>query len=292
MGIYDREYYREDTPKGFDVLSGWSATTWLVVANAAVFLLNMLTDDWVVTHLKATPHSLTRPFLWWQLVTYGFVHDPESISHLFWNMFGLWMFGQAVEGIYGSREYLRFYLCGILLGGVFWSARMLAVAGGGPVGLMGASGSVTAVTLLFCIHYPKQTIRLMMVLPVPAWFLGVLIILINIQGALSGVPGTAFDVHLVGAALAIAYYQLGWNFGRWTPDWNWNWLQPQKIWKRRRFKIHRPPADEVEDDDEDHLEVEADRLLEKINRDGIDSLTTAERATLERHSRRMRDKRR
>ena len=44
-----------------------------------------------------------------QLVTYMFMHDTRSISHLFCNMFGIWMFGRTLEQIWGTRKFLFFY---------------------------------------------------------------------------------------------------------------------------------------------------------------------------------------
>jgi membrane associated rhomboid family serine protease len=290
MGIYDREYYRDDAPAGFELRGGWSMTTWLVVANAAVFLANTIVgrDNWLMLQLSATADSLTRPYLWWQLVSYGFVHDPAAIGHIFWNMFGLWVFGRPVEGVYGPKEFLRFYLMGVFLGGLFWTARVWAgsVTGGPPEILLGASGAVTAVTLLFCIHYPKQTILLMMVLPVPAWFVGATIIAGNIYGSLLGSDGVAFDVHLVGAAFAICYYKFGWNLGRWQPALR---LPRWTFQRRPRLRVHRPTDhDHAYGDD---LARQADELLDKINLYGIDSLTDSERQVLEKHSRRVRERR-
>lgn len=44
-----------------------------------------------------------------QLVTYMFLHDTSSFSHLFFNMFGLWMFGKDIEQIWGTKRFLIFY---------------------------------------------------------------------------------------------------------------------------------------------------------------------------------------
>jgi membrane associated rhomboid family serine protease len=291
MGIHDREYYRDDAPSHYEMASGWSVTTRLIIVNAAVFLLNLAIaqDHWLVRQLEATPASLVRPYLWWQLVTYGFAHSPQYIDHILWNMFALWVFGRPVEGIYGAKEFLRFYLVAIVLGGVFWTARMWLTPGGpGNSALIGASGAVTAVTLLFCIHYPRQTILLMMVLPVPAWFLGATIILFNVLGALSRDVGTAFDVHLVGAVFAMAYFKFSWHLGHWWPSWS----IPRGLLRRRpKLRVLQPP-DGDGDGEHDELAAQADLLLEKINREGIDSLSDRERRILERHSRRVRDKRR
>jgi Na+/citrate or Na+/malate symporter len=217
------------------------------------------------------------------------------MAHIFWNMFGLWMFGRDVEQIYGRKEFLRIYLATIVVGSVVWALRyqllsgaMLSGATQVPGHLLGASGAVTAVVLLFVLHNPTRTILLMFVLPVPAWVMGVLIIGGDLMQMLSnpGQRSVAFDVHLTGAAFAILYYRLGWNLGHWIPD-----LQGFRgsvgRWKSKpRLRVHDPGADDSEDDDE------ADQLLAKVSREGMESLTAKERRILEAYSRRMRQKHR
>ena len=46
----------------------------------------------------------------WQFITYMFLHDTSSISHIFFNMFGLWMFGVVLERVWGGKKFLLFYL--------------------------------------------------------------------------------------------------------------------------------------------------------------------------------------
>lgn len=49
-----------------------------------------------------------------QLFTYMFLHDPSGITHIFFNMFSLWMFGRILERVWGGKRYLLFYLvCGV-----------------------------------------------------------------------------------------------------------------------------------------------------------------------------------
>ena len=288
MGIYDREYYRDERPAGIRVSAQWSMVTKLIVINVVVMLLNLFVegagDDWLMHQLAASPQSLTQPLLWWQLLTYGFTHS-SGISHIFWNMFGLWVFGRDVESHYGPREFLRIYLVTVLLGGIIWAARVcLSVdeAFWNRYSVVGASGAVTAITLLFCIHYPQRTILLMMVLPVPAWAVGMMVILANVFGYFAP-PGSqvAYDVHLVGAAFAVLYHLFRWNIGRVLPSgrFSLSWLKPKP-----RLKLHHPEK-QFHD-----LDSKADLLLEKVNRDGMDSLNARERRTLEEYSRRMRQK--
>ncbi len=54
----------------------------------------------------------SEKFKWWQFITYMFMHG--SLGHIFFNMFALWMFGAALENVWGGRKFLNFYLiCGL-----------------------------------------------------------------------------------------------------------------------------------------------------------------------------------
>jgi membrane associated rhomboid family serine protease len=171
-------------------------------------------------------------------------------------MFGLWMFGRDVESVYGRKEFLWMYLLTAVLGGLVFVLRSMAVSAPDDWPfhrVVGASGAVTAVTLLYCLHFPKRTILLMMILPVPAWAVGMMIIVGNIVMMFNSSEPVAFDVHLVGAAFAIGYFKFGWRVSSWVPSL---------------------------------------RLLQKVGRDGIDSLTKSEQRKLEAYSRRMKQKHR
>ena len=170
MGVYDRDYYREEQqPPGIQ-FSGRMMVTNLVIVTAAVFLVIMFTrDNWLMNTLAAEPSVVVKPWLLWKLVTYGFAHDPEQIGHIFWNMFGLWIFGRDIEMVYGRKELLRIYLFALVLGSLAWCLREYFADGADSKAvLLGASGAVTAVVLLFVFHYPKRTILLFLVLPVSA----------------------------------------------------------------------------------------------------------------------------
>lgn len=226
------------------------------------------------------------PWRWWELLSYGFAHDPKLIFHLLGNMFVLWMFGRSVEPIYGRWEFLRFYLTAIVLGGIFWTARMALSGQEGP--MLGASGGVAAVLMLFIFHYPKQMVLLFFVIPMPAWVLGLLIIGSDIVRAFDPGSHIAGDVHLVGAAFAFCYFKFRWNIGRMLPGGgSTSWLKKLSQSRRRStFRIHDPDADSRHQKIDDN----ADRILDKLHREGEDSLTSKERKILEDYSRRMRQK--
>ena len=292
MGIHDRDYYQDGGSSPGIQLSQYSMVTLLVMANAAAFVLDMFFGSArLMNGMAVQAVTVVEPWNWWRFLTAGFAHSPANVNHLIFNMAGLWFLGRPVETRYGKREFLLFYLLAILLGNVVWSARMY-FSGQSAIGIvdgtvivpsaLGASGAVTAVVMLFIFLYPKQTLLLMMVLPVPAWMVGVLLVVTNLlQVNTTGVSdaNVAYDIHLVGVAFAATYYKLGWNISRWWPRQLGG--SAKLVRSRPKLKLHVP-----EDDNE------ADRLLDKVHREGESSLTARERKILESYSRRMREKHR
>jgi membrane associated rhomboid family serine protease len=291
MGLYDREYYQDEYGSPGTGMGGGSRmmVTNIVILTAAVFVVNLFTTNssWLMETLAASPDVLKQPWYWWKFLTYGFAHDPTAIGHVFWNMFGLWIFGRDVEGIYGPKEFLRIYLVALVLGSVVWAVRATFLRDPNTIYLLwGASGAVTTIILLFVFHFPRRTILLFFVLPVPAWILGLIIIGGDVLHVFSGgaKEGVAFDVHLVGAAFAVAYFHRHWNLGRIVPDFS-SWKGRMRVARaRRRFKVHDP------DQAWDQEEV-ADRILAKVAEQGMDSLTSKEKRILEEYSRRVRERR-
>ena len=119
MGIYSRDYIRDQRPSGgFGVPGGQWAIKYLLIANIAVFFLQNLgpPEQGVVANwLALSRQDLFPSFQIWRLVTYGFCHG--SLEHVAFNLFVLWMFGRAVEPILGSKEFLAFYLSGVVISG-------------------------------------------------------------------------------------------------------------------------------------------------------------------------------
>ncbi len=291
MGIYDRDYYRQEQP-GFVVGRPRSAVVILILINAAVWLADALfagESHWICRHLALEVGTLAKPWMWWQFVTYGFVHDYHGISHILWNMLALFFLGRAVEELYGRAEFTRLYLVLVVVGGVAWAAVNFFRPGTSGAWLVGASGAVTGVVILFALNFPRQTILFMFVFPMPAWVLGVLIVLADVWGAIFDRPDApvAVAVHLAGAAFAFLYFRQRWNFGALLQGrLAWPWFR-----SRGRLRIHRPGQDR-ETSDAELREKEVDRILEKIHREGEGSLTRKERRILESASREYQERRR
>ena len=285
MGLYDRDYTRDVAP-GFHFGGGTrTVTTTLVLVTVAVYLLQLFSANdrageagWITNSLALYSDSWKYPWLWFRFLTYGFLHDTSSLQHILFNMFGFWMFGREVERRYGRNEFLAIYLAMIIFAGVAWMAAD-NLGGGGPLrtSLVGASGGVVGVLILFALNFPRQTILLMGVIPMPAWVLAVIIVMIDLSGAFGrGDTNVAYVAHLGGAAFALAYFRSGTSLARWIPG-----KFSGDIFKRRpKLRVHRP-----DESTQDNLSGQVDEILRKIQQEGQDSLSRRERRILEKASR-------
>jgi len=276
MGIYDREYY-QPSRQGLSVRGPSTVVGWVILINVVAFLANGLLSgetNRITDLLGAHVATLGKPWMWWQFLTYGFAHSPVDFSHILFNMLGLWFLGRDIESTYGRTEFLRLYLALIVVGGLGWALANQLLGTSGMV--VGASGAIVGIVILYALHFPRRTLLLFFVLPVPAWLVGVFVVVSDLYGATQGGGETniAYGVHLSGAAFAFAYYRFGWNLGRLVPGgFSLSQLKPKP-----KLRVHNPEPDS-------DLAAEVDRILEKISREGEASLSRRERRTLESASR-------
>ncbi len=194
------------------------ATLIIVAVNVAAFILTGSGRNANFQYLFGLqPVLFTRAHYYWQLLTYMFMHG--SWSHLLGNMIGLLFFGLYIERQLGSKEFLLFYLlCGILCGAA--SLAIYLAAGFYGVLLVGASGAVYAVLLLFAVIFPRATVFIMGIVPAPAPFLVAIYAGIAVFEQVFGMnQGVAHMTHLSGFAAAWIYCLV--RYG----------VNPIKVWK-------------------------------------------------------------
>ncbi len=103
-------------------------------------------------------------FRFYQLITYMFLHDPFSFSHVFFNMFAVFMFGRTLEQVWGPKRFLTYYMVtGIGAGLVQLLVMYIRISAELPPEMfsmvnsitVGASGSVFGILLAFGMLFPN-----------------------------------------------------------------------------------------------------------------------------------------
>jgi membrane associated rhomboid family serine protease len=194
------------------------ATQAIIGANVVVFLLQMsmgtsLTAMFALWPLVPDPAVYFGPgvgFAPWQLVTYGFLHG--GLTHIFFNMFGVYMFGSVLEQFFGTRYYVTLYFVSIVTAGLTQLAVNAVL--GSPYPTVGASGGLFGLLLAFAMYFPQQRLMLILVpVPVPARVFvtgyAVIELVLGVTGTQAGV---AHFAHLGG--LLGAFVMLQWRRGK------------------------------------------------------------------------------
>lgn len=171
--------------------ASWNLTYVLIGVNVGIFLLSLFIDTLYHRSVFAPAFGLsfagvigmgeTSPIpALWQFITYFFTHDSRGISHIFFNMLTLWMFGLPLERRIGSREFLLFYiLCGFTAGllhflvegiafGIGIAARNPTALWFSAVPLIGASGAIFAVLIAYAVYYSESVLYLFGLIPIKA----------------------------------------------------------------------------------------------------------------------------
>ncbi len=189
-----------------------NAATILIAVNCIVFFVSYLLFPALTYYLAMIPSSIVYGHAYWQFVTYMFVHG--GIWHLFSNMLGLFIFGTAVERAVGTREFTLFYFLTGTLSGI--ASFLVYYFTGTNAILIGASGALYAVMLLFSVIYPRAMIYLFGVFPIRAPVLVLLYFIIELFSQMGSYGGSvAHMTHLFGLVFAYLYAVIRMRINPW-----------------------------------------------------------------------------
>lgn len=259
----------------------------LLTANVAVFVLTaaLVTPPWVIRTFGFTPAGAAeRP---WTFLTYMFAH--ASVLHLAVSGLMLLLFGPAVERRMGSGAFIRYYLlCG--LGGPL-AAFALALANPGVSPFVGASAAVFGVALAFALGWPEARV---FVFPLPwslpaAALVGLLAMAALMPFLLDTPDGVAHLAHLGGFVLGFLYLKGGEFLDRRgaLPE-GVAPAEPVLVAHQSSAATADAPPERPPQPARDDAALEMNRVLDKISRQGLASLTAAERRFLDEVSRQLR----
>jgi membrane associated rhomboid family serine protease len=272
--------------------------TRILIVTIAVYVAQIVTSDGSDSHVTAwlavTTDTIPRLQVW-RLLTYAFCHSPFEPLHIVFNMWILWIFGRRIELKYGSREFLLFYLVAALCASVLYC--LLHSAFGQVSPMLGASGSVIAVVMLFAMLYPRERILLFFLIPLEVRWLALLFVIYDLHPVLMMIgnrpvnDGVAHAAHVGGLAFGFCYWLYKWRLEYW---WQWltGWLRMKrhgrKVQPRRRVANApgAPPskptlAGVAQKKLTGAFDEEIDRILEKVATKGVESLNERERALLD-----------
>lgn len=228
-------------------------------------------------------HYFTSPdFHIYQIVTYMFMHG--GWEHLFFNMFALWMFGCVVEKAWGTQRYLVYYLtCGIGAGLIQELAQFMMYGLSPAIGLtVGASGAIYGILLAFGMTWPENKIFIFPI-PVPIkakWFVCIYAAIELFSALATSGDGVAHVAHLGGMLfgfLLIRHWKGGGQFGM--------RFQMPKMPEFKKKKDKNQATDERNKDwkyNQQQMSREEiiDKILDKVRRNGYESLTAEEKRIL------------
>ncbi len=267
-----------------------------------------------LTSLLGLHFFLASDFRPYQFLTYMFLHG--GFTHLFFNMFALWMFGGVIERVWGSKKFLFYYIvCGLGAGFIqelvqyadymiqeipsyqYVNAGGIQMTTEAYINLwttIGASGAVYGILLAFGMIFPNE--RLFIIpfpFPIKAKWLVVGYIAIELFSAMSGPgDGVAHMAHLGGMLfgfLLIRYWQKhpdsSQRFGRSKGQEFFDNLKRRFDERQRNNQMKAEQTNRRETDEEYNArqrqnQEEIDAILDKIRKSGYDSLTKEEKQKL------------
>ncbi len=289
MGIENREYLREDYDEGSRRFHKQSASivVKLIIVTVAVYVLQLLTIDRGGSSLAQQWLELKADSVFfqgqiWRLLTYAFCHSQEDLLHLVFNMMVLYSIGGILRELLGDREFLWFYLVSAVFAGICSLAvySIMAI----PVVIVGASGATMAIFCTVAMHYPRQKVFVMGLIPVEFRWLLLLFVALDSMPIITGQIATskvANAAHLGGLVFGFLYFRWSMRLTRW-----WDQFAGRIATKRRangKLKLFAPPTQP-----DANIDEQVDKILEKISREGEASLTTRERNILTQASKQLR----
>jgi len=239
----------------------------IILISGALLVLQLFIGGFLSDWLALTPAAITERYRLWQFVTYAFLHS--GFFHWLFNMFIFWVFGAAMERQWGTGYFVRFLLITTIGSGA--CVYLLDPHSTQP--LMGSSGAVFGLLVAFALLFPQAVIHMYFLIPLKAWQAAILFGVIELFAAWHGGAGGMRAIgHLAGMGFAYVYIRWGTTIDGFFTRWPLPHIRLQKR--------SAPRLEEVTDE----LVGEVDRILDKVSKEGADSLSPKEKSILDRYT--------
>ena len=241
----------------------------LVSVNFGIFVLQTLSnaEGLFFPLFGLVPRMVWSELMIWQPFTYLFFHG--GIWHVLINMFVLWMFGSELERLWGKNHFLKFYFVTGVGSGLL--TMLFSLQSTTPI--VGASGAVYGVLLAYGLTYPNRQIYLYGIIPIKSIWFVIGIGMIAFMSSFNNISQVSHITHLSG--MLIGYLML-----KRPVEWRSLWFSI-----RKRTLEYRVVQEEKKATHRQKIEQDIDIILDKINREGFDSLSQKEQDNLYKNSR-------
>ncbi len=259
----------EDLHRPLSRVGFTGAVKWIILISGILLVAQQFAGPWLIAYLGLIPSQVTHHFWFWQLATSLFLHG--GIFHWLFNMFILWMFGAELERRWGRAEFVKYFF----ITGVGASLCVILLSPHSMVPTIGASGAVFGLIVAFAMLYPDSVMYLYFVIPLKAWQAAILFAFIELFAGLEG-GGTGISrfAHLGGMVTGYLFLRFYGGTSIKVKAW-FRSLRPA-FSTRSPVELH-----EVTDD----LVERVDRILDKVLKQGVESLTPEEKRIMDRYAR-------
>lgn len=270
----------------------------IILANVAlyglIFISVLFTGNYIKSDfayfLANIPVNVLEKGMVWQVFTYQFLHF--DFWHIFFNMYLLWIFGSELEERWGRKTFYQFYLfTGSGAGLIILFVNYFFIDPNSAT--LGASGAIFGIMLAYAAYYPNRYILFMMIVPVKVKYLVLIYGLFSLMFTITGTDGNISHIGHLGGIIAgwvHLHYSMGihvikaLNISQLDSAFEslkkgWYARKTAQTWDNRSKNFEHQSKEEIEQ--------KVDELLDKISRQGIESLSWTEKNYLKWASKKM-----
>ena len=226
-----------------------TVTRYLLIANFVVFFLAAIVQRYGIdlNSLCGLHYVSASSFHWWQPITYMFLH--ANFSHIFFNMFAVWMFAPMIEQEWGARRFAIYYfVCGIgaaFIQELVWMMMLSNMSGSyspevlnaSMLNTIGASGAVFGILFAFGWLFPDVPMYILFIpIPIRARTFVILYAAIELFAGL----GNVLEIEYFRADNVAHFAHLGGMLFGWLLILYWrkmNWREPGECWRDLKSKL-------------------------------------------------------
>jgi len=236
----------------------------LVSINFVIFILQSISssENLFFPLFGLVPKLVWSELMLWQPLTYMFLHG--GVWHVLINMFVLWMFGSELERLWGKNRFIKFYF----FTGIGAGLVTMIFSYNSMIPIVGASGAVYGILLAYGFIYPNRKVYLYGIIPIKSiWF----VIAVGLLAFISSINNSSNISHLTHlSGMVVAYLILK------------NPFELKTIWFsiQKKFIENKLKKETKERYKRKKIELDLNFILDKINREGYDSLTKEEQNQL------------